>query len=178
MSKEESKRQEVPPKKAVDDLVIELQCTLRELYNGCMKTISYKKEKLLHYSGRKTENITCEKDIEIRPGYYHKQEVRFPGEGHDAVGKHSGDLVVRIIQTPMEDFQRHGDHLVYTKHISLEDSMIPESFQVTTLDDRILSISINETISQQTATVVKGEGMPVLDQSNYLGEIGKSDIEC
>jgi len=39
---------------------------------------------------------------------------------------------------------------------------------VTTLDDRILNVSITEMISQETATVVKGEGMPVLDTKDHL----------
>lgn len=136
-----------------------------------MKIISFKKEKLFHYSGRKTESIHYEKEIEIRPGYANDQEIRFEGEGHDAVGKHSGDLVVKLNCEKHKDFSRHGDHLIYTKRITFEDSMIPESFQVTTLDDRILNISINETISQETATVVNGEGMPILNLNDPLVSI-------
>ena len=49
-------------------LYVDLTCTLRELYNGCIKTISYKRDKLPHYSSRKVENLHFEKEIEIKPG--------------------------------------------------------------------------------------------------------------
>ena len=107
--KEESKKK----KKPVPDLVVEVKCTLRELYNGWIKSINYRREKLLHYSGRKTENITWEKDIEIKPGYADEQEIRFSKEGHDAVGKHTGDLVIKIKQIPHDNYERCGDHLIY-----------------------------------------------------------------
>eukprot|EP00343_Euplotes_focardii_P006299 CAMPEP_0205812966 /NCGR_PEP_ID=MMETSP0205-20121125/17596_1 /ASSEMBLY_ACC=CAM_ASM_000278 /TAXON_ID=36767 /ORGANISM="Euplotes focardii, Strain TN1" /LENGTH=245 /DNA_ID=CAMNT_0053094525 /DNA_START=166 /DNA_END=900 /DNA_ORIENTATION=- len=172
-TKEEAKKVAVRPKKDVEDLVVELSCTLRELYNGCLKTINYKKEKLLHYSGRKTESIHCEKDIEVRPGYTDGYEIIFEGEGHDAVGKHSGDLIIKLIQQKDENFERNGNHLVYTLQLKLDEAFLPESLQVVTLDDRILNISVNETISQETATVVKNEGMPILDLSDPLASLEK-----
>lgn len=138
-----------------------------------MKTITYKKEKLHHPTGRKTENVHTEKDIEIRPGYSHDQEVRFVEEGHDVVRKPSGDLVVKIIQTPHPEFERHGNHLIYTKKIEFDQSLLPESFEVITLDDRILNVSVNETISQSTATVVRGEGMPILNNDDPLVSLEK-----
>ena len=173
VTKEEAKKKAPKPKKEVEDLVVELPCTLRELYNGCLKTINYKKDKLLHYSGRKTESIYCEKDIEIRPGYTDGYNIVFSGEGHDAVGKHSGDLVVKIAQEIDPNFERIGNNLIYTLKIKLDEAFLPESLQVVTLDDRILNISVNETISQETATVTYGEGMPILDLNDPLSPLEK-----
>lgn len=39
---EESKRQVEKTQKSAEDLVVDVNCTLKELYNGCMKTITYK----------------------------------------------------------------------------------------------------------------------------------------
>jgi DnaJ family protein B protein 4 len=142
-----------------------------------MKIISFKKEKLFHYSGRKTESTHCEKEIEIRPGYADNHEIRFEGEGHDVVGKHSGDLLVKLKCEKHGDFTRHGSHLIFTKKITFEDTMIPESFQITTLDDRILNVSINETISQETATVVRDEGMPILNLADPLVSMEKRNTK-
>jgi len=129
----EEKKSVAQTKPEVEDLVIDVKCTLRELYAGCMKNIVYKREKLPHYSGRKTESMHYEKNIEIRPGYDNNQEIRFAGEGHDAVGKPSGDLVIKIIEVPTENFKRFGKHLVFTKQLSFEDSVLPEIIQVSKL---------------------------------------------
>ena len=137
-----------------------------------MKTISYKKEKIPHYTSRKTETQHCEKEIEIKPGYKDGEEIRFIGEGNDSVGKLSGDLVIKISQLPHSEYKRVGNNLVYTRCITLEEAILAESFQITTLDDRVLFISVDEIISQQTATLVKGEGMPVItDDLNELSAL-------
>ena len=115
-----------------------------------------------------------EKEIEVRPGYTDGYEVVFQGEGHDAVGKHSGDLIVKIIQEKDTDFERNGNNLIYTMNIKLDEAFLPDSLQVVTLDDRILNISINETISQETATVVRGEGMPILNLTDPLSSLEKN----
>ena len=166
--KEEKKKLESKKSRTVPDLVIEVKWTLKELYFGCMKSITYKREKLLHYSGRKTENVTWEKDVQIRPGFADGQEIRFSKEGHDAVGKHTGDLVIKIIQIPHESYKRFGNHLIYKKNITMEQSLLPEPFQIVTLDDRILNVCVSESITQQTATMIKNEGMPIYDLNDYL----------
>ena len=55
----------------------------------------------------------------------------------------------------------------------MEQSLLPESFQVITLDDRVLNISVSESITQQTATVVKNEGMPHYDLNDHLETLSK-----
>lgn len=174
---------EVPSlsKKNEKDLWVDLTCTLRELYNGCIKSISYKKDQLPHYSSRKVENLHFEKEIEIKPGFKDGQEIRFVGEGHDAVGKVSSDLVIKIHQTPDPDFKRVGNNLIYTKHITLEDAILAESYQIKTLDDRELFVSVDEIISQQTATIISGEGMPIItahqhELSSLSGSQEKGDL--
>jgi len=44
----EEKKSVAQTKPEVEDLVIDVKCTLRELYAGCMKNIVYKREKLPH----------------------------------------------------------------------------------------------------------------------------------
>ena len=91
-------------------------------------------------------------------------QLRFVEEGHDLVGQLSSDLIIRIKQEPATSFKRVGDNLIFTRQISLEESILAESFEITTLDDRVLFVSIDEIISPQTTTVIKGEGMPILTE--------------
>mmetsp|Transcript_26062 Transcript_26062/g.30070 ORF Transcript_26062/g.30070 Transcript_26062/m.30070 type:complete len:89 (+) Transcript_26062:686-952(+) len=50
----------------------------------------------------------------------------------------------------------------------MAQSLMPESFQIITLDDRILNVSVSEVITQETATVIPGEGMPVCNKNDHL----------
>lgn len=43
--------------KKVDDLVVEVQCLLSELFNGCKKVASYQKE-ILSKDGQSTQTVT------------------------------------------------------------------------------------------------------------------------
>lgn len=80
---------------------------------------------------------------------------------------------MKIAQEIDPNFERIGNNLIYTLKIKLDEAFLPESLQVITLDDRILNISVNETISQETATVTYGEGMPILDLNDPLSPLEK-----
>jgi len=63
-------------KKSPDDLVVMVPCTLKELYNGCAKKVTYERE-VLNKDGRTTRTVTECKNFTVRPGYSQATEISY-----------------------------------------------------------------------------------------------------
>ena len=152
---------------------IDLECTLEELYNGCVKTIKYKK-KAISYDLRTTEDKEVSIDVEIFKGYDKNTIIPFKEMGNEAPGIKNSDLIVHIKEKRHKCFKRvNKNDLIYIHKIDLAQALNTEPVKLTTLDNRQLSISIDEIISPSTVKIVYGEGMPV-----YQKEISVRDLDC
>lgn len=150
---------ELPPIKVV------LKCTLEELYNGCVKTIKYKKQSIT-YDSRTTEEKEVSLDVEIFKGQKNNTAIRFGGKGNDAPGMKTSDLIVIIKEIPHPLFKRiNKNDLIYFHQITLVQALNSEPVCLTTLDNRRLAISLDEIISPSTVKIVAGEGMPIYDEN-------------
>ena len=142
-----------------EDLVVTLQCTLSELYNGCSKTVTYKRKVLLHDSKTLAEE-EISKLVEVKQGYNSKTKLVFEGEGHESPYHPTSNLVVGITELPDEQFRREGNNLVFRAELVLLDAVFSEPVKVTTLDKRVLTVSLDEVIGPNHKVVLEGEGMP------------------
>ena len=150
---------------------IDLECTLEELYNGCVKTIKYKK-KAISYDLRTTEDKEVSIDVEIFKGYDKNTIIPFKEMGNEAPGIKNSDLIVHIREKKHRCFKRvNKNDLIYIHKIDLAQALNSEPVKLTTLDNRILSISVDEIISPSTVKIVYGEGMPI-----YQKEISVRDL--
>jgi DnaJ-class molecular chaperone len=134
----------IPPK----DLHITLDCSIAELYIGCIRTINY-------------ENKS--KQLEIKPGFVDGHTVVLIEEishGFDDIHR---QIIVHIKQIPHSQCTRKGNDLIYKHNISLADALNASSVKHKTFDGRTLNISVDEIITPQSVKVVEGEGMPVYD---------------
>ena len=158
---------------------INLECTLEELYTGCVKTIKYKKQKL-NYDLRTTNTEEVTQDVEIFKGYDNSTVITFREKGNDSPGITSSDLNVYIKELPHDKFRRiNKNDLLYIHDISLVKALNSEPVCLHTLDGRRLAISIDEIIAPNTVKIVKGEGMPIYDKdlSKSRGDkIKKGDL--
>ena len=151
------------PEEKLRPIIINLECTLEELYNGCVKTIKYKKNKI-NNDLRTTKVVEASQDVEIFKGYDDKTIITFKEKGNDAPGMVSSDLIVKIREIPHNTFKRiNKNDLLYIHEISLVKALNSEPVCLKTLDERKLAISIDEIISPSTMKIVPGEGMPIYD---------------
>ena len=140
---------------------IDLECTLEELYNGCVKTIKYKK-KAISYDLRTTKDKEVSIDVEIFKGYDKNTIIPFKEMGNEAPGIKNSDLIVHIKEKKHKCFKRvNKNDLIYIHKIDLAQALNSEPVKLTTLDNRHLTISVDEIISPSTVKVVYGEGMPI-----------------
>ena len=70
------------PPKAPDDLTVTCECTLEELYMGCMKKVAYETE-VLALDGKTTKKKPGNIEIEIKPGQSADRVIRFVGKGNE-----------------------------------------------------------------------------------------------
>jgi len=81
------------------DIVIVLECTLHEFYNGCLKKIDFERELLTH-DGRTTRLQKEEMNIEVKPGFSEETVLNFPSKGNEAHAHKPSQLIVKFKQAP------------------------------------------------------------------------------
>jgi DnaJ-class molecular chaperone len=86
-----------------------------------------------------------------------------------------GDLVFVLEQQQHPTFRRVRDALIMEKTISLCEALCGTSFQVTTLDGRVLDVCSDGVITPGSWACVRGEGMPVYGRSTN-GRSTKGDM--
>lgn len=152
------KNQQVLPAPA--DIVVVLECTLHELYNGCLKKVQYNRSVLMH-DGKTLRTQPEELNVEVKPGFSEATTLSFAGKGNEAEGHKPSKLVIKFAQVPHENFRRKDNDLIYTQKISLEDALLSQPVKIKALDGRNIVCTIDEIITPQTVKLIEGEGMPV-----------------
>lgn len=112
----------------VSDLIVEVPCSLEELFHGCQKTLVFQRNVINADGSYRTEPGA--KVIEIQPGSGEFNEIIFEGEGHDGVNRIKTDLKVKIIESKHEVFIRKDQDLVMIKKIPLVHAITAEALQV------------------------------------------------
>jgi len=72
----------LPP---IQTIYINVPTTLKEFYNGCIKTVSYQKQ-IICLDGKTVTTTTTNKLIEIKPGMDATNSLTFAGEGNQQPG--------------------------------------------------------------------------------------------
>ena len=162
----------------IQNIDVNLECTLEELYNGCVKNIKYKK-KVIGFDFRSTEEKEVSLDVEVFKGYDKNTVITFKGLGHQTPGIRDSDLLVHIKEKKHKCFQRvNKNDLIYVHKIDLAQALNSEPVRFTTLDGRKLHISVDEIISPSTVKVVPGEGMPIFENEINVRDLNakKGDL--
>jgi DnaJ-class molecular chaperone len=162
----------------VQPIDVDLECTLEELYNGCVKHIKYKR-RVIGVDFRTTEEKEAAVDVEIFRGYDKHTAIPYKGMGNQSPGMKNSDLIVHIKEKKHKCFQRvNTNDLIYVHKIDLAQALNSEPVKFTTLDGRKLAISIDEIISPSTVKVVPGEGMPIFQNEMNVRDLNirKGDL--
>ena len=166
------------PEETLQNIDIDLECSLEELYNGCVKHIKYKR-RVIGFDFRSTEEKEATLDVEIFRGYDKNTVILLKEIGNQSPGMKTSDLIAHIKEKKHKCFQRvNKNDLIYVHKIDLAQALNSEPVRFTTLDGRKLAISIDEIISPSTVKVVPGEGMPIFqDEMNVRDlNIKKGDL--
>ena len=78
-------------------------------------------------------------------------------------------MVFKVNTSPVENYKREQDNLVYTATVSLANALCAKPVTLVTLDGRTLKVSMERAVTPTTVKVVHGEGMPIFDFHDEAG---------
>ena len=137
---------------SVLDIYVSLPCTLRELYFGCNKLITFIRK--VRIQGQ-SMSMLVEREIQIPRGFKYRKRIVFEGEGEfdDQVkdrNSSTGDLVVIVEPVKEKDLklERVGpdqEHLKYVHTLTLREALTSElvSFQIDLFGVKKLDVRID-----------------------------------
>jgi DnaJ-class molecular chaperone len=146
-----------------------LYFTLEELYSGCTKKTSVVRQRIADGGDAIPEERTL--TVEVKPGWREGTKITFKGEGDEAQGLETGDVVFELREQPHPRFRRRKNDLLFTAKVSLREALTGATVEVPTLDGRVLPIPVVSIIRPGYTQVVTGEGMPLARNSSARGNL-------
>ncbi|KAH6774251.1 DNAJ heat shock family protein [Perilla frutescens var. hirtella] len=144
-------------------------CALDELYTGSTRKMKISRQ-VVEPNGRlKTESEIL--TIEVKPGWRKGTKITFPDKGNQQLNQLPADLVFVIDEKPHGFFIRDGNDLFMTHRVTLAEAIGGTTVDLTTLDDRTLSLPVTNIMSPSYEHVVPGEGMPLARDPTIKGDL-------
>ena len=147
--------------------IYEIKCTLDMVYNGFKKTLKLHRKR---YDEDTKQINKIEKIIplNIPKGISDNRKIVLEQEG-DCLGPNEipGDIIINLRIMPHVDFVKDGDNLIYTKEISLKDSLIGMNFDVKHLNEKKINVKIDNIITPNYEKIILKEGLPIFQSSEY-----------
>jgi DnaJ-class molecular chaperone len=146
------------------DINVTYSITLEEAFSG--------KESDMTYSlpGKPSKTVK----FKIPAGIQEGTRLRFAGGGDDSIaGVAPGDLFIRILIMPHQQFVRHGpNHLATAIEIDYLDAILGKEVDVPTIDGKPIKLRVPAGIHPGQSLRAQGKGMP-----NGNGARGDMHIE-
>ncbi|PIN09040.1 Molecular chaperone (DnaJ superfamily) [Handroanthus impetiginosus] len=148
---------------------IKLPCSLEELYTGSTRKMKISRQ-VFDANGRlvtETEILT----IDVKPGWKKGTKITFQDKGNEQPNQLPADLVFVVDEKPHNIFKRDGNDLIMSYQVTLAEAIGGTTVDVTTLDNRNLSIPINDIINPGYELLVSREGMPITKEPGNRGDL-------
>lgn len=148
-------------------ILIDLNCSLEELYVGKIKKMPITR-KILKISHCEEEKII--KEIDIKAGMKEGAKFTFERIGNEEKGLENGDIIFTIKETKHSTYTRVDNNLEFTVNITsinqLKNGFV-EKFIL--LDNSNLVVNIPPLKRSNNIHVLKGKGMPIRQKGNIVG---------
>lgn len=111
-------------------------------------------------------------NVKIPQGVNDGTVLRLREIGDDTIqGIPRGDVHLTVHIQPHSIFERHGDDLTTEKEISVFDAILGTEIDFTTLDKKLIKITINPGTQPNTVLAAQGYGMPNMRDSRFIGRL-------
>ncbi|KAL8137703.1 hypothetical protein V2J09_003704 [Rumex salicifolius] len=147
----------------------QLACILEDLYKGSKRKM--KISRIVSDDFGKPKTVEEVLAIDIKPGWKKGTKITFPEKGNQGLGSVPGDLIFVIDEKPHSVFKRDGNDLVVNQRISLLDALAGKTLNLSTLDQRTLTIEVSEIVRPGHEVVIENEGMPVSKEPHKRGNL-------
>jgi len=139
--------------------VINLECTLEELYTGCIKRPAVERL-VVSGDGRDQTTESIHVDVVLKSGYLNGTSITFPKKGDVLPGMEPSDLTFVVNEAPHDKYHRVGNDVLYTANITLAQALGRCELSLVHLDGRCLNVDCNRVITPNSKVIVPGEGFP------------------
>eukprot|EP00668_Euglena_longa_P045910 GGOE01061593.1.p2 GENE.GGOE01061593.1~~GGOE01061593.1.p2 ORF type:complete len:384 (-),score=117.53 GGOE01061593.1:133-1245(-) len=147
-----------------DPIFVDVWCTLRELYFGCRKIVTVKRQ--LSVMDLMTTDEEVDFDVEVKRGWKAGTRSIWEGHGHHWPGSAPGDIIFVIRELQHPKFQRKGNDLYYDIRVAVGGGF--PIVEITLLDDTpIIVCDGNQFISPGMERIVPNKGMPLSRHGEY-----------
>ena len=136
--------------------LVELKCTLKELYMGTTKQIKMNQKRVVN---QQWTNVIKIFTVPIKPGWKKGVKILYEKEGDAISSELMNDLVFVIDEVPDPKWTRVGNDLRSTIDITLIDALLGSKIEFTHLDGKILNIDLSkDQIHSNFIKTVVGKG--------------------
>jgi len=127
-------------------------------------------------SGEGTMSVDREFKFDVKRGMKNGEYKVFEEEGNEIVGGDPGDVVLVVKEEEGQALKRSGDDLIYTKHLSLIESLTYQLFTIQHINGDKIVVSSDDIIKWNSFHRFKGLGMPIGDSGKYGDLIVRYEI--
>ncbi|XP_060065464.1 dnaJ homolog subfamily B member 13-like [Ylistrum balloti] len=148
----------------------DLFLSLEEVFHGCTKKMKISRRVMNedgHTSSIRDKILT----ITVKKGWKPGTKITFPEEGDQGPNNVPADIVFIVKDKPHPRFRRSGVNLVHTAKVPLGKALTGCDVEITTLDERVLHIPINDIIKPGYTKRVPTEGMPISQNQSQKGDL-------
>jgi len=156
-------------KKVAEDIEVDLECTLEELYSGCQKAVTVQRFRNPSQSTSFLEDKVI--TVPIQRGWKDGTRLTFEGEGNAVANGASGNIVFTIRQLPHSHFLVDGRNLVYNHKIPLADAISGHIVPIQLLDGTTTSVHVPDFPVVNNEQRLPNRGMPVPDSPGAFGDL-------
>ncbi|KAK0573829.1 hypothetical protein LWI29_014209 [Acer saccharum] len=157
------------PKAKAAAVESKLACTLEELYKGARKKMKISRVVPDEFGKPKTVEEILK--IDLKPGWKKGTKITFPEKGNQEPGVTPADLIFVVDEKPHAVFKRDGNDLVVHQKISLLEALTGQTFTLTTLDARSITIPVIDIVKPGRELVIQNEGMPISKDPSKRGNL-------
>ncbi|KAI0671519.1 DnaJ-domain-containing protein [Trametes maxima] len=132
------------------------------------------KDRCKKCKGHKTVKEKTRQEIYIERGMADRQRIVLAGAGDEEPGVPPGDVIFTLKTRNHESFERSGNDLLTTVHITLSEALLGFSrILITHLDGRGVHVTspAGKIIKPGDSIVLRGEGMPVYKTPDHKGNL-------
>lgn len=122
------------------------------------------KDRCKKCKGRRTVKEKKRQEVIILPGMAEGQKIVLKGEGDQRPNNPPGDVIFQLKVQPHQSFERAGNNLMTTVHLTLSEALLGFSRVVVShLDGRGIKVSSpkGKIVKPSDSIVLRGEGMPI-----------------
>jgi len=151
-------------------LEVNVYCSLEELFAGCKKRQKVARRRV-NADGKTVRTEDTVVAVDIKSGWKAGTRITYQGDGNEAVGMQTSDLVLTVREKPHPRFSRRDNDLVFVATVTLVEALCGTTLSIGTLDGRTLAIAVNQIVHPGFTQRVVGEGMPWARDPTKRGDL-------